>query len=75
MAAKCPAFKSGRSFKGCETVGEFEDKLGEMRNMCKGVDAYLVFLRVIHLTAKGKEADVEKFSNVADGNKYMYVWI
>ena len=58
MAAKCPAFKSGCPFKGCETVGEFEDKLGEMRNQCKGVDAYLEFLRVTVLTAKGKEADV-----------------
>ena len=58
MAAKCPAFKSGCPFKRCKTVGEFEDKIGEMRNQCKGDAAYLEFLRVTVLTAKGKEADV-----------------
>ena len=58
MAAKCSAFKSGCPFKGCKTVGEFEDKLGQMRDQCKGDAAYLEFLRVTHLTAKGKELDV-----------------
>ena len=58
MAAKCPAFKSGCPFKGCKTVGEFEDKLGQMRDQCKGDIAYLEFLRVTVLTAKEKEADV-----------------
>lgn len=58
MAAKCTAFKSGCPFKGCKTVGEFEDKLGQMRDQCKGDVAYLEFLRVTVLTAKEKEADV-----------------
>lgn len=58
VAAKCPAFKSGCPFKGCKTVGEFEGKLGLMRDQCKGDAAYLEFLRVTVLTAKGKEADV-----------------
>lgn len=56
MAAKCTAFKSGCPFKGCKTVGEFEDKLGQMRDQCKGDIAYLEFLRVTVLTAKEKEA-------------------
>ena len=58
MAAKCPAFKSGCPFKECKTVGEFEGKLGLMRAQCKGDAAYLEFLRVTHLTAKGKEVEV-----------------
>lgn len=58
MAAKCPAFESGCPFKGCKTVGEFEGKLGEMRDQCKGDAASLEFLRITHLTAKGKEVDV-----------------
>lgn len=58
VAAKCPAFESGCPFKGCKTVGEFEGKLGEMRDQCKGDAAHLEFLRITHLTAKGKEVDV-----------------
>lgn len=58
VAAKCPAFESGCPFKGCKTVGEFKGKLGQMRDQCKGDAAYLEFLRITHLTAKGKEVDV-----------------
>ena len=32
MAAKCPAFKQGCPFKGCKCVGEFQEKLAEMRD-------------------------------------------
>ncbi len=58
VAAKCPEFKNGCPFKGCQTVGEFEDKLGQMRDQCKGDAAYVQFLRDIHHTAKEKEVDV-----------------
>jgi len=57
-AAKCPAFEKGCPFKECKTVGQFEDKLGQMRNQCKGDAAYVEFLRETHLTAKEKEAVV-----------------
>lgn len=57
-AGKCPAFKEGCPFKECKTVRQFEDKLGQMRDQCKGDAAYLEFLRETHLTAKGKEAIV-----------------
>jgi len=57
-AAKCPAFEKGCPFKECNTVGQFEDKLGQMRKQCKGDAAYVEFLRETHLTAKEKEAVV-----------------
>ena len=58
MDSKCPAFQKGCPFKGCQTVGEFEDKLGQMRDQCKGDAAYVQFLRETLLTAKEKEATV-----------------
>ena len=58
MASKCPAFQKGCHLKGCQTVGEFEDKLGQMRDQCKGNAAYVQFLRETVLTAKEKEATV-----------------
>ena len=58
IAAKCPAFKGGCPFKECKSVGEFENKLGEMRDQCKGDAAYVQFLRDLHHTAKEKEVDV-----------------
>ena len=58
VASKCPAFSNGCPFKECKTVGEFEDKLGKMRDQCKGNAAYLEFLRETVLTAKEKEAIV-----------------
>ncbi|KAL9986174.1 hypothetical protein ACROYT_G000269 [Oculina patagonica] len=57
VAAKCPEFKSGCPFKGCKTVGEFEDMLGQMRDQCKGDAAYVQFLRDTVHTAKVKEVD------------------
>lgn len=57
-AGKCPAFQKGCPFKECRTVGEFEDKLGQMRDQCKGDAAYVEFLRETVLTAKEKEAVV-----------------
>ena len=57
-AGNCPAFEKSCPFKECNTVGEFEDKLGQMRDQCKGDAAYLEFLRETVLTAKQKEAIV-----------------
>ena len=37
IAGKCPAFAEGICpFAGCKSVGEFQEKLGEMRDQCKG---------------------------------------
>ena len=58
MAAKCPAFKNGCPFKVCQTVGELQDKLGEMRDHSTGDDVYVQFLRDMHHTAKVKAVDV-----------------
>ena len=57
-AGKCPAFAMGCPFKECETVGEFENKLGQMREQCSGKAAYVEFLRETVLTAKTKKAIV-----------------
>ena len=57
-AGKCPAFQKGCPFKECKTVGEFEDKLGQMRDQCKGVPAYLEFLRETMMTGMVKKASV-----------------
>ena len=57
-AGNCPTFANGCPFKECKTVGEFEGKLGLMRDQCKGDTAYVEFLRETVLTAKTKEAIV-----------------
>lgn len=67
MAAKCPAFKNGCPFKECQTVGDLQDKLGEMRNSSKGDDVYVQFLRDMHHTAKVKAADVGSTCPVFQG--------
>jgi len=38
LAKGCPAFKDGCPFKNVKDVGEFQDKMGEMRDQCKGKD-------------------------------------
>ena len=58
MAAKCPAFKQGCPFKGCKCVGEFQEKLAEMRDTCKGDGAYVEFHRALVRTAMQKEIDL-----------------
>ncbi len=40
LAAKCPAFKGGCPFKNCKSVGEFVEKMTQMRDTCKGKKAY-----------------------------------
>lgn len=61
-AGKCPAFEKECPFANCMTVGQFEAKLGEMReshkNTPSGEAASLQYLRAIHRTAKDKEVDV-----------------
>ena len=61
-AGKCPAFVKECPFAKCMTVGEFEAKLGEMREKHKKSQnaqaASLLYLREIHRTAKVKEVDV-----------------
>ena len=59
-AAKCPAFKEGCPFKGCKCIGDFECKLGEMRDQCKGDAAYVLFLRAVVMKAMQKEVDLGK---------------
>lgn len=46
LAKGCPAFKDGCPFKGVRNVGEFEGKLGEMRDLCKGKTNYDKALKV-----------------------------
>lgn len=36
----CPEFKNGCPFKNVKTIGEFREKLGEMRDKCKGKANY-----------------------------------
>ncbi|XP_031570333.1 uncharacterized protein LOC116304699 [Actinia tenebrosa] len=36
----CPEFKNGCPFKGVKDVGEFKQKLGELRDNCKGKENY-----------------------------------
>ena len=61
-AGKCPAFEKECPFAKCLTIGEFEDKLGEMREKHKNSPSAqassLLYLREIHRTAKVKEVDV-----------------
>lgn len=52
------ALPSKRAVHLKKTVGEFEDKLGQKRDQCKGNAAYVQFLRETVLTAKEKEATV-----------------
>ncbi|XP_031557836.1 uncharacterized protein LOC116294377 [Actinia tenebrosa] len=48
LAKGCPAFKDGCPFKGVKDVGEFEGKLGEMRDLCKGKANYEKALKVVY---------------------------
>ena len=61
-AGKCPAFQKECPFAKCTTIGEFENKLDEMREKHKKSQnaqaASLLYLREIHRTAKVKEVEV-----------------
>ena len=43
LAGNCPAFKQGCPFKNCKSVGEFVEKMTQMRDTCKGKAAYTKF--------------------------------
>ena len=59
IAGKCPAFAEGVCpFAKCKSVGEFQEKLGEMRDQCKGDGAYQEFLKAVMLTSKEKEVQL-----------------
>lgn len=45
LAGNCPAFKGGCPFKICKSVGEFVEKLTQMRDTCKGKAAYTKFFQ------------------------------
>ncbi len=57
IASKCPAFKGGCPFKNLKTVGDFQAKLGRMRDKCQGKAQYLEFLRSAHRIAQDKVVD------------------
>ena len=61
-AGKCSAFEKECPFASCMTVGEFQAKLGEMReshqNSPSAKATSLQYLREIHRTAKHKEVDI-----------------
>ena len=46
LAGNCPAFKEGCPFKICKSVGDFVEKLTQMRDTCtKGKAAYTKFFQ------------------------------
>ena len=76
LAGNCPAFKEGCPVKNCKFVGEFVEKLTQMRNACKGKAAYEKFFKeLLRITDSGQEklgacpfnAHVCPFSHDAQG--------
>ena len=51
LAGNCPAFKEGCPFKNCKSVGEFVEKLTQMRDQLKD-------------STKGKEAAAKFFKEL-----------
>ena len=45
LAGNCPAFTGGCPFKKCKSVGEFVEKMTQMRDTCKGKAAYSKFFQ------------------------------
>jgi len=58
LGQKCPAFKEGCPFKSVKDVGEFQGKLGEMRDQCKGKENCSKALEKI------KKASVDEAANI-----------
>lgn len=46
----CPEFKNGCPFKDVKTLGQFKEKLGQMRDQCKGTTNYNKALEVRDIT-------------------------
>lgn len=56
LARNCPAFMGGCPFKNCKCVGEFVEKMTQMRDTCKGKDAYSKFFRdVLAISEDGQK--------------------
>ena len=56
LAGNCPAFKQGCPFKNCKSVGEFVEKMTQMRDTCKGKAAYTKFFDdVLAVSKEGQE--------------------
>ena len=60
LANKCPAFKAGCPFKACKTVGEFVEKLSQMRDHCKGKENYTNFLSMMTAINNEEEKKIGK---------------
>ena len=76
LAKNCPAFKGGCPFKNCKSVGEFVEKMTQMRDACTGKKAYKTFFeKLLDVTTKGQKklgacpfnAHVCPFSHDAEG--------
>ena len=52
LAGKCPAFKGGCPFKNCKSVGEFVEKMTQMRDTCSGKAAYTKFFKEVHAVSE-----------------------
>ena len=59
LAGNCPAFKEGCPFKKCKTVGEFVEKMTQMRDMTqgskKGKDAIKKFIQDVIEVSKEEQ--------------------
>ena len=61
LAGNCPAFKEGCPFKICKSVGEFVEKLTQMRDTCvKGKPSYTKFFQDLLAI---NEAEQKKLGN------------
>ena len=62
LAGNCPAFKEGCPFKICKSVGDFVEKLTQMRDNCssKGKEAYIAFFKEL---LKINENEQKKLGN------------
>ena len=76
LAGNCPAFKEGCPFKNCKSVGEFVEKLTQMRDVSKGKEAYEKFFRELLAITESEQkklgtcpfnAHVCPFSHDAEG--------
>ncbi|XP_020606597.1 uncharacterized protein LOC110045335 [Orbicella faveolata] len=85
LAGNCPAFKEGCPFKNCKSVGEFVEKLTQMRDQMKdstkGKEAAATFFKellAVTTTAQGKlgncpfNAYACPFSHDAQGKPISY---
>ncbi len=77
---KCPAFSDGCPFKNLNTVGEFVEKVTQMRDSCKGKAAYQKFFKDVHAVSDAKQKKLGTckfneylcpFSHDADGGKII----